>query len=168
MNDFKTIAKTGPDFVNIVFENTMDDIDNILVELFIDDMKMNTFVCEGTDTSITIQPLAEGNYHYKVSQISDSRVQVAENNFTIIKNDVSSDNNEEGNTYLILNIYAQILEHKGGWIFTSCSEHPIQIMKGTEICVKGGNLVFTKLEINGFRQSYCIPFHGIQYVRHDP
>ena len=153
MNDFRTIAKTGPDFVNIIFEQAADDVDNIIIEVFVDDMKMKTFVCEG-------------DYHYKVSQISNSEVKVAENIFTITKNDVSSDNKED-DVYLILNIYAQILEKKGGWIYTSYNEQPIQIMKGTEIIVKGGNLVFNKTPYLGHLQTYCIPFHGIQYITHD-
>ena len=44
MNDFKSIAKTGADFVNIVFEHASDEIDNIVVELSVDGMKMKTLM----------------------------------------------------------------------------------------------------------------------------
>ena len=83
MSDFKTVAYTGMYFVNIIFEKVSDNVDNIIVELSRDGLKMKTYLCDETDTSLTIQPLAEGKYSYTVSQISEDSVFKAEGEFTI-------------------------------------------------------------------------------------
>lgn len=83
MNDFKTVAYTGMYFVNIIFEKISDEVDNIIVELSRDGLKMDTYLCDGTETSLTIQPLAEGKYSYTVSQISEDSFSKASGEFTI-------------------------------------------------------------------------------------
>lgn len=97
MNDFKTIAKTGPDFVNIIFEQAADDVDNIIIEVFVDGMKMKTVLCESTDTSLTLQPLADGEYTYKISHITESSVKTSSGSFKI--KDYRSRNNDAYITY---------------------------------------------------------------------
>ena len=47
MSDFKTKAYTGKDFVNILFERIGKEVDNIVVEIFLDGMKFKTILCEG-------------------------------------------------------------------------------------------------------------------------
>ena len=83
MSDFNTIAKTGEDFVNIVFEHASDDIENIMIDLSVDGMKMKTFICDGTENSLTVQPLAAGDYQYRIAQISGNGIKNAEGGFTI-------------------------------------------------------------------------------------
>jgi len=83
MNDFKTVAYSGMYFVNIVFERASGDVDNIVVELFRDGLKMNVYLCDGADMMLTIQPLAEGSYSYTVSQISETSVFKADGKFNI-------------------------------------------------------------------------------------
>ncbi len=157
MIDFMIVARTGPDFVNIVFEQVSEDIDNILVELFVDEMKMRTFVCDGTDSSLTIQPLAEGDYEYKVSQISDKGVYVAEGIFTIGKKESFA--SEGSNIDAILEHYAQILFTKGGNIFSNGQY--IMVPKGTSITVEDESLVFRS---GNYGNQYIVPFNGIQYI----
>ena len=75
MIDFKHIANTGPHFVNILFDKIGDTVDNILVEVyFITDCKekykVKSIVCDETETSVTIYPLAKGKYEYEVIQIA--------------------------------------------------------------------------------------------------
>lgn len=84
MTSFKTMAKTGSDFAIILFQPISDEIDNITVDIWVDDMKLRTFICDPADTSVTIQPLAEGKYKYKVSQITEDDVFSATGEFKIV------------------------------------------------------------------------------------
>lgn len=83
MGDFKTIAKTGKDFVTILYEKVSEDVENTIIELSLDGMKMKTYLCDNTDTSITIQPLAKGAYAYRISQVSTEKTYVSEGEFNI-------------------------------------------------------------------------------------
>ncbi len=84
MSDFKTKAYTGKDFVNILFERIGKEVDNIVVEIFLDGMKFKTILCEDGDSSLTLQPLAEGYYTYTVTQICGETVKSANGSFTIL------------------------------------------------------------------------------------
>ena len=60
MNDFKTKAKTGKDFAIILFDKVAEDVENTIIEISLDGMSLKTYLCEDSDTSLTIQPLSEG------------------------------------------------------------------------------------------------------------
>ncbi len=83
MSGFRTEAFTGLDFVNILFEKAAEEVDNTVVEVFRDGMKVNTYLCDDTDTSLTIQPLAAGGYTYTVTQVSGGAVHRADGAFTV-------------------------------------------------------------------------------------
>ena len=83
MSDFKTKAYTGKDFVNILFERIGEEVDSIVVEISLDGMKFKTILCEDGDSSVTVQPLTNGTYNYKVTQICGETVKTTKGTFLI-------------------------------------------------------------------------------------
>lgn len=89
MNDFNSAAYPGSDFVNILFEKVSENIENTVIEIFRDGFKFNTYLCDDSDTSLTIQPLAEGSYTYIVTEIDNGAISKSEGTFIIGNTDES-------------------------------------------------------------------------------
>ena len=47
MNNFKSMVKTGKDFAVILYNQVNEDIENTIIEIWLDKMKMRTILCEG-------------------------------------------------------------------------------------------------------------------------
>ncbi len=84
MNDFKTKAKTGKDFAIILFDKVAEDVENTIIEISLDGMSLKTYLCEDSDTSLTIQPLSEGGCTYKITQLVNGNAYVSEGDFAIV------------------------------------------------------------------------------------
>lgn len=84
MDNFKTKAKTGKDFAIILFDKVAEDVENTIIEISLDGMPLKTYLCEDSDTSLTIQPLSEGEYSYKITQLVNGNAYVSEGNFAIV------------------------------------------------------------------------------------
>ena len=78
-------AKSGKDFATIIYDHVSEDVENIVAEVFTDGMKIQTILCDESDTSITIQPLAKGNYTYTITQIAGGTVSKSEGEFSIVR-----------------------------------------------------------------------------------
>ena len=83
MNDFKSMAKTGKDFAVILYDQVNEDIENTIIEIRLDKMKMRTVLCEEGETSLTLQPLPNGDYEYTITQIQNESVYKSEGKFII-------------------------------------------------------------------------------------
>jgi len=83
MNDFKSMAKTGKDFAVILYDQVNEDIENTIIEIWLDKMKMRTVLCEEGETSLTLQPLPNGDYEYTITQIQNESVYKSEGKFII-------------------------------------------------------------------------------------
>ena len=84
MDSFKTKAKTGKDFAIILFDKVAEDVENTIIEISLDGMPLKTYLCEDSDTSLTIQPLSEGVYTYKITQLVNGNTYVSEGDFAIV------------------------------------------------------------------------------------
>ena len=74
MNNFKSMVKTGKDFAVILYDQVNEDIENTIIEIWLDKMKMRTILCEEGETSLTLQLLPCGDYEYTITQIQNESV----------------------------------------------------------------------------------------------